>query len=87
MSDPGRKNFSTKVKESITPGIFKSRSEKVKEHTTDNADTAARESQPDSTRGALQAGADKVGRAQDRVVHGTSGPKKKSRNLFGRKKI
>lgn len=42
MSDPGRKSFHTKIKETITPGIFKSRNEKAKEKSTDAADNAAR---------------------------------------------
>jgi hypothetical protein len=42
MSDPGRKNLHTKLKDKVTPGIFKSRARKAKEKTTDQADTVAR---------------------------------------------
>ena len=42
MSDPGRKDISTKTKEGLMPNIFKSRGKKMAESATDSADRAAR---------------------------------------------
>ena len=46
MSDPGRKDFDTKVKEKFVPDAMKSDSQKVKEATTTTADKAARYARP-----------------------------------------
>jgi hypothetical protein len=47
MSDAGRKDFSTKMKEGITPDSSKSTQTKMKETVTDGTDKFARGAQPD----------------------------------------
>jgi hypothetical protein len=42
MSDAGRKDFSTKTKEHLTPDSSKSTQQKVKESVTDTSDKFAR---------------------------------------------
>ncbi|KAF2641598.1 hypothetical protein P280DRAFT_469193 [Massarina eburnea CBS 473.64] len=73
MSDVGRKDFHTKVKEGIVPDSTKSTQTKVKESFTDTGDKFARGAQPDSSKSHGQEFTDKVGRSHDREVHG-SGP-------------
>ncbi|KAI9839415.1 MAG: hypothetical protein M1838_004328 [Thelocarpon superellum] len=70
MSDPGRKDFSTKAKEEITPDSSKSTQEKVKETFTDTTDRFARGAQTDESKSTGQSAFDKVQRTSDREGHG-----------------
>ncbi|KAH8701718.1 putative chaperone/heat shock protein Hsp12 [Talaromyces proteolyticus] len=85
MSDDGRKDFSTKAKEEITPDSTKSTQQKVKETFTDTTDRVARGVQPDDNKSAGQAAFDKTQRAHDNEANGgaasTIGDKIK--NTFG----
>ncbi|EEH22302.1 hypothetical protein PABG_04513 [Paracoccidioides brasiliensis Pb03] len=65
MSDAGRKDFSTKAKEEITPDSTKSTQQKVKEAFTDTGDRIARGVQPDHDKSAGQDVFDKTQRASD----------------------
>ncbi|KAF2278433.1 putative chaperone/heat shock protein Hsp12 [Westerdykella ornata] len=73
MSDAGRKDFSDKLKEGVTPDSTKSTQQKVKETFTDTGDKIARGVQPDDQKSAGQEFTDKVGRSKDREVHGSAG--------------
>lgn len=73
MSDTGRKDFSTKAKEAITPDSTKSTGERVKESVTDTADRGARGVQSDSSKSTTQEIHDKTQRSHDREVHGGTG--------------
>ena len=42
MSDPGRKDLDTRVKEAVIPDAMKSQHQKAKEAATDSADKLAR---------------------------------------------
>ncbi|CAI7617282.1 chaperone/heat shock protein Hsp12 [Penicillium manginii] len=70
MSDTGRKDFSTKAKEEITPDSTKSTQDKVKETVTDTTDRVARGFQTDDSKGGAQETFDKAQRASDNNVHG-----------------
>ncbi|KAI9868345.1 MAG: hypothetical protein M1813_005788 [Trichoglossum hirsutum] len=70
MSDAGRKDFTTKAKEEITPDSSKSTLEKVKETATDTTDRLARGVQGDEHKSAGQEAFDKTQRTSDREVHG-----------------
>ncbi|EEH34009.2 hypothetical protein PAAG_05058 [Paracoccidioides lutzii Pb01] len=65
MSDAGRKDFSTKAKEEITPDSSKSTQQKVKEAFTDMGDRIARGVQPDDDKSAGQEAFDKTQRTSD----------------------
>jgi hypothetical protein len=65
MSDTGRKDFSTKAKEEVTPDSSKSTLDKTKETVTDTADRAAGETQSDSSKSTSQAAFDKGKREKD----------------------
>jgi len=65
MSDSGRKDWSTKAKEEITPDSSKSTLDKTKENVTDGMDRVAGETQSDSSKGAGQAAFDKGKREKD----------------------
>ncbi|KAL9625108.1 MAG: hypothetical protein Q9160_000837 [Pyrenula sp. 1 TL-2023] len=73
MSDAGRKDFSTKAKEEITPDSTKSTQQKIKEGVTDTTDRVARGTQPDSDKSAGQSAFDKTQRSSDEHVHGGTG--------------
>ncbi|KAL9108402.1 MAG: hypothetical protein Q9227_006863 [Pyrenula ochraceoflavens] len=73
MSDAGRKDFSTKAKEEMTPDSTKSTQQKVKEAVTDTTDRAARGGQADSDKSAGQAAFDKTQRSSDEHAHGGTG--------------
>ncbi|KAI9818018.1 MAG: DNA methyltransferase Dim-2 [Phylliscum demangeonii] len=73
MSDPLRKDFSTKAKEAFTPDSTKSTQEKVKEGVTDTTDRLARGLQPDGTKSTTQSAFDHAERSSDREVHGGTG--------------
>jgi Heat shock protein 9/12 len=65
MSDAGRKDFSTKAKEAITPDSSKSTLDKTKENITDMTDKGASEFQSDSSKGATQQAFDKGKREKE----------------------
>ncbi|KAJ5884250.1 chaperone/heat shock protein Hsp12 [Penicillium tannophilum] len=65
MSDTGRKDFSTKAKEEMTPDSTKSTTDKVKETVTDTGDRATRGLQSDDSKGGTQEAFDKTQRAHD----------------------
>ena len=65
MSDAGRKDWSTKAKEEITPDSSKSTLDKTKESVTDGVDRIAGETQSDSSKGAGQSAFDKGKREKD----------------------
>jgi len=70
MSDLGRKDFSTKAKESMTPDSSKSTGTKISEGFTDTTDKVARGVVPDSEKSTGQSLTDKAGRSKDEHVHG-----------------
>ncbi|KAL4874526.1 heat shock protein 9/12-domain-containing protein [Aspergillus karnatakaensis] len=72
MSDFGRKDFSTKAQEKMTPDSSKSTQDKVKESVTDTTDRFARGAQPDDQKSTGQQVFDKSQRTSDREVHGGS---------------
>jgi len=65
MADIGRKDFSTKAKEYVTPDSSKSDWDKAKERVTDTTDRIHGELQPDSSKGAGQEIFDKTKREKD----------------------
>jgi hypothetical protein len=70
MSDYGRKDFSTKAKEELTPDTAKSTQDKVKETVTDTTDRFTRGAQSDKDKSAPQEAWDKTQRAHDNEQHG-----------------
>ncbi|RAO68874.1 uncharacterized protein BHQ10_004886 [Talaromyces amestolkiae] len=70
MSDAGRKDFSTKAKEELTPDSSKSTQQKVKETVTDTTDRLARGVQPDDSKSGTQEAFDKTQRSHDNTAHG-----------------
>ncbi|KAJ5814725.1 chaperone/heat shock protein Hsp12 [Penicillium riverlandense] len=70
MSDAGRKDFSTKAKEEITPDSSKSTTDKVKEAVTDTTDRFTRGAQTDDSKGGTQELFDKTQRSHDNEAHG-----------------
>ncbi|KAJ5379983.1 chaperone/heat shock protein Hsp12 [Penicillium cataractarum] len=70
MSDAGRKDFTTKAKEEITPDASKSTQDKVKETFTDTTDRVARGFQSDDSKSAPQQAFDKTQRTHDNEAHG-----------------
>ncbi|KAL4811127.1 heat shock protein 9/12-domain-containing protein [Aspergillus unguis] len=70
MSDTGRKDFSTKAQEKLTPDSTKSTQDKIKETVTDTGDRVARGTQPDDQKSTGQQIFDKGQRAKDNNVHG-----------------
>merc|ERR1712187_336804 len=70
MSDSGRKDFTTKAKEEITPDSAKSTQDKVKETFTDTTDRATRGAQPDEQKSGTQEAFDKGQRIHDNKEHG-----------------
>ncbi|KAL2356174.1 putative chaperone/heat shock protein Hsp12 [Cryomyces antarcticus] len=85
MSEAGRKDFSTKAKESMTPDSSKSTGEKLKETFTDTTDKAARGLQTDSSKSTTQEVSDKAGRMKDNNAHGGAGESilDKTKNALG----
>jgi len=69
MSDPGRKDFSTRAKEEVTPDSSKSATEKVKETVTDTKDRIARGLKPDEQKGPGQEAFDKTLRVHESEPH------------------
>ncbi|KAJ5206128.1 Heat shock protein 9/12 [Penicillium cf. griseofulvum] len=70
MSGIGRKDFTTKAKEELTPDSTKSTQDKVKETVTDTTDRASRALQADDSKGVRQEAFDKTQRASDNHGHG-----------------
>ncbi|OJJ02553.1 hypothetical protein ASPVEDRAFT_42050 [Aspergillus versicolor CBS 583.65] len=70
MSDTGRKDFTTKAQEKLTPDATKSTQDKVKETVTDTTDRFTRGAQSDEDKGAAQKFFDKGQRAHDNEAHG-----------------
>ncbi|EAU36546.1 hypothetical protein ATEG_03272 [Aspergillus terreus NIH2624] len=70
MSDAGRKDFTTKAKEELTPDSAKSTQDKVKESFTDTTDRFARGAQSDDSKSAPQEAWDKTQRTHDNKAHG-----------------
>ncbi|KAK8218005.1 putative chaperone/heat shock protein Hsp12 [Phyllosticta capitalensis] len=85
MSDAGRKDFSTKAKEEMTPDSTKSTQQKVKESVTDAGDKIARGFQTDDSKSTSQEASDKLGRSKDEHVHGGTGESivDKAKNAVG----
>ncbi|KAB2576253.1 hypothetical protein BFW01_g9128 [Lasiodiplodia theobromae] len=73
MSDAGRKDFTTKAKEELTPDSTKSTQQKTKETFTDTGDKLARGLQTDESKSTGQELGDKVGRSHDQHAHGGTG--------------
>jgi len=65
MADSGRKDWTTKAKEEITPDSSKSTLDKTKENVTDGVDRVHGEAQSDSSKGVGQAAFDKGKREKD----------------------
>ncbi|KAK1146377.1 hypothetical protein N8T08_003164 [Aspergillus melleus] len=70
MSDSGRKDFSTKAKEELTPDSMKSTQDKAKEATTDTTDRVAQGFQSDDSKSGPQEAFDKTQRGHDNKEHG-----------------
>ncbi|KAJ5714490.1 chaperone/heat shock protein Hsp12 [Penicillium malachiteum] len=84
MSDTGRKDFTTKAKEELTPDATKSTQDKVKETVTDTGDRLARGLQTDDSKGGTQEAFDKTQRAHDNNNGGaTSSIGDKVKNALG----
>ncbi|KAJ5662417.1 heat shock protein hsp9 [Penicillium maclennaniae] len=88
MSDTGRKDFSTKAKEEITPDSTKSTQDKVKETVTDTTDRLARGAQTDDSKSGPQEAFDKTQRTHDNEAYGgaTSSVGDKVKNALGMNK-
>jgi len=69
MSDPERKDLTTKAKEEITPDSSKSTQQKIKETVTDTKDRIVRGLKPDEQKGPGQEAYDKAQRVGD--IHTT----------------
>ncbi|KAE8331336.1 heat shock protein 9/12-domain-containing protein [Aspergillus sergii] len=85
MSDTGRKDFSTKAKEELTPDSAKSTQQKVKEGATDIGDRVSRGFQPDDQKSGTQEAFDKGQRVHDNKSHGSTGESilDKAKNAVG----
>ncbi|KAI5851326.1 heat shock protein 9/12-domain-containing protein [Morchella snyderi] len=81
MSDLGRKDFSTKAKEEITPDHSKSTAQRVKEGVTDTADHAAAGLNPDGNKSTTQEVFDKGRREKDHQTN--DGPIDKVKHALG----
>ncbi|KAI9666356.1 MAG: hypothetical protein M1821_004292 [Bathelium mastoideum] len=85
MAEAGRKDFSDKAKEHITPDSSKSTTDKLKETVTSGGDKTARELQSDDSKTTTQSISDKFGREKDDKVHGGTGDSvlDKTKNALG----
>ncbi|KAG5297195.1 chaperone/heat shock protein [Histoplasma ohiense] len=72
MSDPGRKDFTTKAKEEMTPDSSKSTQEQIKETVTDAKDRVTRGLQTDDQKGTGQEAFDKAQRTSDNQQGGAT---------------
>ncbi|RMJ26716.1 Heat shock protein [Aspergillus sp. HF37] len=70
MSDPGRKNISTKAEDELTPESTKPTQERFKESVTDTVDRVFRGGQPDENKSATQGAWDKGQRVDDDNARG-----------------
>lgn len=68
MSDLGRKNFSDKVSEAVTPESQKSVLEKTKESVTNTADSFAGKATPDNQKSFPQTVSDNVKKGHDEAA-------------------
>lgn len=68
MADSGRKDFSQKISEKITPQSEKSMYDKTKESVTDTADKIANELTPDNQKSFSQSVGDSVQKGHDDAV-------------------
>ncbi|KAI9888479.1 MAG: hypothetical protein M1814_006897 [Vezdaea aestivalis] len=86
MSDLGRKDFSTKAKEGITPDSSKTTAEKLKETVTTGADRVAAQG-PGESKSTTQQAADRATHSKDEAAHGGSGGSvlDKAKNAVGLK--
>ncbi|KAL0637780.1 hypothetical protein Q9L58_003170 [Maublancomyces gigas] len=83
MSDIGRKDFSTKAKEEVTPDSSKSTYQQAKEGVTNTADRAAAAVKPDERKSGTQEAFDKSRREKD--AH-SEGPVDKVKGALGMNK-
>jgi predicted ribosome quality control (RQC) complex YloA/Tae2 family protein len=65
MSDAGRKNFSDKIQEAVTPQDQKSYGQQAKETVTDGIDKIQRNLQPDETKSSTQQLGDSIQSGHD----------------------
>ncbi|KAF2155333.1 hypothetical protein K461DRAFT_311600 [Myriangium duriaei CBS 260.36] len=77
MSDTGRKDFSDKVGEKVTPDSQKSTTDKISESVTGATDKVSRDVQPDSSKSTTQELSDKTScekhdgeSTTDKIKHG-----------------
>ncbi|KAG8630753.1 hypothetical protein KVT40_002372 [Elsinoe batatas] len=64
MSDAGRKDFTDKATEKMTPQSSKSTTDKISESVTNATDSASRSLQPDSSKSGTQEALDKTTRTK-----------------------
>ncbi|OXV10740.1 hypothetical protein Egran_01496 [Elaphomyces granulatus] len=83
MSEPGRKDFTTKAKEEATPDSSKSTQQKAKETVTDTTDRVARGVKPDEQKSGTQAAFDKTQRTHDDQQGGASSIGDKVKGTLG----
>merc|ERR1712063_159412 len=86
MSSDGRKDFSDKAAEKLTPQSQKSTTDKVKESVTNTADSAQREIIPDSEKSHTQSAADKATREKHHETGNDDSLMGKAKNLVGANK-
>ncbi|CEP23689.1 unnamed protein product [Cyberlindnera jadinii] len=73
MADAGRKDFSDKIAEGITPDSQKSYAQQAKEGVTDGLDKAARTLQPDNTKSTTQQLGDSVSSGAEKGENAAQG--------------
>ena len=73
MSDAGRKGFTDKASEAMTPDSQKSTGQKLSEGATDITDKVSRNAQPESDKSATQKLGDSVSGQKDQQAHGGTG--------------
>ncbi|KAH8430688.1 heat shock 9/12 family protein [Aspergillus melleus] len=72
MSDTGRKDFSTKAQEKLTPESQKSTADKISETFTDTSDRIFGAGQPNQDKSTTQRAFDSVRGESDNQAHGSS---------------
>ncbi|OJJ50678.1 hypothetical protein ASPZODRAFT_11537 [Penicilliopsis zonata CBS 506.65] len=85
MSDAGRKDWSTQLKEGMIPDSSKSTQDQMRESFTDNVDKLARGAQPDSSKSWTQEAGDKANRMFE-DSNDNEGFMDKVKNTFGMNK-
>lgn len=85
MSDTGRKDFHTQIKEKLKPDFQKSPAEKEHEHVTNQADRMAAHAEPNSQKGFLQKTVDamKSSNPTERELAATGGTAAGRTNIEG----